>query len=101
MKREELDEYLETLWHLFENDESDVESFRQHIKGAFDEQILNTLKVGGYITIDGNKIKLTDKGYSRAEQIIRRHRLAERLLGWNQEILRQVHVNLNISLRQS
>lgn len=80
MKKEELDEHLETLWHLLENKESDVDSFKSHTKGAFDEEILNTLETGDCIILDGGKIKLTDKGYARAEQIIRRHRLAERLL---------------------
>jgi len=80
MKREELDEHLETLWHLLENEESDIDSFRRHTKGAFDEEILETLKKGDYITLDGDKIQLTNKGYACGEQIIRRHRLAERLL---------------------
>ena len=80
MKREEIDEHLETLWHLFENDESDVDSFRRHTKGAFDEEILETLRKGDYITLDGDRIQLTRKGYDYSEQIIRRHRLAERLL---------------------
>lgn len=80
MKREELDEYLETLWHLLENNESDIDNFRRHTRGTFDEEILETLKADDYVTLDGDKIKLTDEGYTRAEQIIRRHRLAERLL---------------------
>jgi DtxR family Mn-dependent transcriptional regulator len=80
MKREELDEHLETLWHLAENNESDVERFRIHTKGKFDESILEDLKVQDYIISDGDKITLTQKGYASAEQIIRRHRLAERLL---------------------
>lgn len=80
MRREELDEHLETLWHLSENEESDIDSFRRHTKGAFDEEILETLKKGDYITLDGDKIQLTNKGYACGEQIIRRHRLAERLL---------------------
>ena len=80
MKRQDIDEHLETLWHLLENDESDIESFRHHTKGTFDEGILKSLKADGYITLDGEKISLTDRGFAQAEQIIRRHRLAERLL---------------------
>ena len=80
MKREEIDEHLETLWHLLENDESDINNFRRHTKGAFDEEILNTLETDDYVILDGDRIKLTERGYARAEQIIRRHRLAERLL---------------------
>ena len=80
MKRQDIDEHLETLWHLLENGESDNDNFRRHIEGSFDERILENLKSDDYITFDGDKIKLTEKGYARAEQIIRRHRLAERLL---------------------
>ena len=80
MKREDIDEHLETLWHLLENDESDSESFRRHTKGTYDECILKILKAYSYITLEGEKISLTEKGFSQAEQIMRRHRLAERLL---------------------
>ena len=80
MKREELDEHLEALWHLQENDESDIGNFKSHIKGGFNEENFKTLKSDDYITIEGDKIHLTKKGYNYAERIIRRHRLAERLL---------------------
>lgn len=80
MKTQDIDEHLETLWHLLENDESDRDNFKRHTKGAFDEEILVTLKTDAYITFDGDKIKLTEKGHAHAEQVIRRHRLAERLL---------------------
>lgn len=80
MKREDIDEHLETLWHLLENDESDSESFKRHTKGTYDEGILKSLQADGYLNLDGEKISLTDKGFAQAEQIMRRHRLAERLL---------------------
>jgi DtxR family Mn-dependent transcriptional regulator len=80
MKRQDIDEHLETLWHLLENDESDIDHFKSHTKGPFDENILKTLSDDGYVVIGGKKISLTDKGFTQAEQIIRRHRLAERLL---------------------
>ena len=80
MKRQDIDEHLETLWHLLENDESDIDNFKSHTKGPFDETILKMLSDDGYVVIDGKKISLTDKGFAQAEQIIRRHRLAERLL---------------------
>jgi DtxR family Mn-dependent transcriptional regulator len=37
------------------------------------------MKVDGLITIEGNRISFTDPGEQRARDIIRRHRLAERL----------------------
>jgi DtxR family Mn-dependent transcriptional regulator len=80
MERQDIDEHLETLWHLLENNESDIHNFRGHTKGTFDEAILKTLADDGYITLEGDVIVLTDRGFARAEQIMRHHRLAERLL---------------------
>jgi DtxR family Mn-dependent transcriptional regulator len=80
MKRQDIDEHLETLWHLLENNESDINNFRRHTKGTFDEAIIKTLHDDGYITLEGDSIDLTARGFVQAEQIIRRHRLAERLL---------------------
>jgi DtxR family Mn-dependent transcriptional regulator len=80
MERHDLDEYLETLWHLLENNESDIDNLKRHTKDPFDQEIFEALKADGYVAPDGKKIRLTEKGYARAEQIIRRHRLAERLL---------------------
>ena len=80
MERHDLDEYLETLWHLLENNESDIDNLKRHTKDPFDQEIFEALKADGYVALDGKKIRLTEKGYARAEQIIRRHRLAERLL---------------------
>lgn len=80
MKSHERDEHLETLWHLQENNESDVESFRQHSSLPLDEGVLEKLRAEGYITLEGDRISLTEQGGAAAQQIIRRHRLAERLL---------------------
>src|SRR5512139_3153265 len=80
MERQDREEHLETIWHLVENNEADVGSFRSHSGGACDEGVLEHLREDGYITLRGDHIALTDKGSDAAKQIIRRHRLAERLL---------------------
>jgi len=80
MDKKERDEHLETIWHLIENNESDADSFRKHSGETFDEGILENLQADGYITLRGDHISLTEKGNGEAQQIIRRHRLAERLL---------------------
>lgn len=80
MKSHDRDEHLETLWHLLENNESDIDSFRSHSSGTIEEDVIEKLRDDGYITLQGNTISLTEKGSSEAQQIIRRHRLAERLL---------------------
>lgn len=80
MQKHERDEYLETLWRLLEENELDIDGFKRHTSGTFDAEILKTLEADGYIMLRGEKIELTEKGRSHGAQIIRRHRLAERLL---------------------
>ena len=74
-----IDEHLEILWHLLENDELDVESFKNHAGGESGAGHLDDLELQGYIRIDGEKIELTDSGKTRSRKIVRCHRLAERL----------------------
>ena len=45
MERHDLDEYLETLWHLLENNESDIDNLKRHTKDPFDQEIFEALKV--------------------------------------------------------
>ena len=80
MERQDREEHLETIWHLVENNETDVASFKSHSGGKAGEGVLAQLREDGYITLHGDQIALTDKGSDAAKQIIRRHRLAERLL---------------------
>lgn len=80
MRRRELEEYLETLWHLAENKESDINNFRAHIRGEFNEGITRTLEMEGYIEANRDMLMLTPEGERQAREIVRRHRLAERLL---------------------
>jgi DtxR family Mn-dependent transcriptional regulator len=58
----QLDDYLEILYHL-------------HERRVFDELVAQKLA-----TLDGDAIAFTGAGFKRAESIVRRHRLAERLL---------------------
>lgn len=70
------EEVLEKLWVLL------VE--KNHLAAEAGKiaarPLLTNLSNSGYISFFKDKIKLTDKGYLAAKQIIRRHRLAERLL---------------------
>lgn len=80
MKMRDIDEYLETLWHLAENQESDIDNLRRHTKGELDDSIIEKLQLKGYIKINKTEINLTEEGKEKAKEIVRRHRLAERLL---------------------
>lgn len=81
MEKKELDEYVEALWYLSEQGEPCVEKLKSYVQEAFNESVLNELKLQGFISLgqDG-KIILTRKGYDQSRQIVRCHRLAERLL---------------------
>ena len=50
------------------------------VKQGVDENIVDELLNGKYITKEDNKIKLTDIGEDLGKQLTRRHRLTERLL---------------------
>jgi len=75
------EEILELIWTIEEESEKverDLLIKKIHLPTA--EQILNTLIHENYVTITDNKVELTKKGRADARLVIRRHRLAERLL---------------------
>jgi len=76
---DELDEYLEALYHLRERHQLDLPSLRQHRNG-FSEEMLGELVEQKLVSREGDHLELTTEGFGRAEKVIRRHRLAERLL---------------------
>ncbi len=75
----ELDEYLEVLYHLWECPHVDLATLKDH-RSSFSREVLEELVRRELIVVDDEKIDLTDEGFRTAEKIIRRHRLAERLL---------------------
>lgn len=94
MKNEKIDEALELLWMIMEEGNSknvEISTLPDHT-GCFDPELIE--KVGkrdiaaavheaekaGYLSIENGKAGYTPFGEGRARDIIRRHRLAERLL---------------------
>jgi DtxR family Mn-dependent transcriptional regulator len=75
----ELDEYLEVLYHLWECHHIDLPTLKEH-RSSFRPEALAELARRELIVFQNETIDLTDKGFRTAEKIIRRHRLAERLL---------------------
>ncbi len=75
----ELDEYLELLYHLHEVHDLDMKTLEDHEAG-YDRGMLQELERQELITLSNGDISLTEQGFKKAEGIIRRHRLAERLL---------------------
>lgn len=74
------DELLEVLWHLNENHDLTLEALKEHDPTKEFEDSLREFATNGTIKFDGKDITLTDAGEKAALGIIRRHRLAERLL---------------------
>ncbi|CAN2041304.1 DtxR family transcriptional regulator, Mn-dependent transcriptional regulator [Candidatus Magnetomoraceae bacterium gMMP-15] len=83
MKNEKniIDEYLEQIWYLKEkNDDSQI-ALITAMGDEFDASTLEELIYEDLIyKSDDNHIMFTDKGDVRARQIIRAHRIAERLI---------------------
>lgn len=78
-----LDEILESIWMLTEAGKDRTESriLETSHSGAPERRHIEKLVEYGYLTAgDSGTYEFTDRGRSRAADIIRRHRLAERLL---------------------
>ncbi len=78
-----LEEYLEAI-HELEEEGTQVIQARLaerlgHSAPSVSEMI-RRLKADGYVTVKKRAIQLTAKGRQRAESVVRKHRLAERLL---------------------
>lgn len=78
---EAMAEVLEAIWTLEESKESTLENVSRHAATQVSDDLVSALQAEGLIAVDsGNRIKLLPEGRVAAEQIIRRHRLAERLI---------------------
>lgn len=73
------DEILEQLWSLRERGSK---KYTDVINGIHDNDaadIMRKMEKSGYIVVTGDEIEFTEKGEARAQDLTRRHRLAERL----------------------
>ncbi len=91
MNGREIEEVLEALWTCDEKSDYHLEALRKCCHVPVDQQQLSALENDDLIAYQGEMVLLTRKGKKRAGEVIRRHRLAERLL---------VDV-LNMSLQQA
>ncbi len=78
------EEYLEAVHELEEEGTSPLIQARLaerlgHSTPAVSEMV-RRLRTEGYLATEGRSLALTDKGRVRAESVVRKHRLAERLL---------------------
>jgi len=78
-----LEEYLEAIHEL---DEEGIQVIQARLADRLGHsapavsEMIRRLKAEGYLTVEDRDVKLTAKGRTRAESVVRKHRLAERLL---------------------
>ena len=75
-----IDEVLELIWTLDEDGSHSLSELLNKIEEPWAQKVMDEMISTHLISISGDDIKLETEGYNRAKQIIRRHRLAERLL---------------------
>jgi DtxR family Mn-dependent transcriptional regulator len=79
-QRKTLEEYLEILWYMQERHGTSLKKFMIDENFSWDPGIADELKSLGYIEQNEFELKFTANGYEKARQLVRSHRLAERLL---------------------
>ena len=78
-----VEEYLTTIYELAEDGVSVIQARvaeRLGHSAPTVHEMIRRLREDGFLTVDGRKIELTETGQSLAEGVVRKHRLAERLL---------------------
>jgi DtxR family Mn-dependent transcriptional regulator len=77
------EEYCEAIWELKEDDVSVIQARiaeRLNVSRPAVSEMIKRMQSEGFVSVDGAAIGLTADGLRLAEQVVRRHRLAERLL---------------------
>ena len=78
---EQMAEVLEAIWTLDEKGQDKLDDILRESAVQVTDELLTTLQQQDLITMDGeHRVRLAKAGRSLAERIIRRHRLAERLI---------------------
>ena len=77
------EEYCEAIWELKEDDVDVIQARiaeRLHVSRPAVSEMIKRMQSEGFVVLDRTHINLTSEGRELAEQVVRRHRLAERLL---------------------
>lgn len=77
---EDIEEALSLIYHRFEKGVRELTIIREDIEKVVGPEILNILKEKNFTNEEKEHISLTPEGDNLARSVIRRHRLAERLL---------------------
>ena len=80
--KQEKDEHIERLYNMKENQTDSMDVLKNAMNEGYDAAIIDELSSEDMVQLsqDNNTIALTEKGTGYARQLIRAHRLAERLL---------------------
>lgn len=80
VEEERIDEILELIWTLRERGISDLDQLLEEGKDLEAKSILRLMIRDDLFEVEGNRVILKERGEEKAREIIRRHRLTERLL---------------------
>lgn len=80
MSTQDIDEVLEIVWMERESGKTDLCVIKEEIEHEKRRDVINEMQKDGLLQIEGERVKLTALGEKQASALIRRHRLAERLL---------------------
>ena len=80
VEEDRIDEILELIWTLREEGVSDLDRLLETTQDIEARFILRLMIKEGLFQVEGNRMVLKERGEEKAREIIRRHRLTERLL---------------------
>lgn len=80
IEEDRVDELLELIWTLRERGVTDLDQLLGETKDLEARSILRMMIRDGLFEMEGNRVILKERGEEKAREIIRRHRLTERLL---------------------
>jgi DtxR family Mn-dependent transcriptional regulator len=80
VEEDRIDEFLELIWTLREEGVSDLEHLLGTTQDIEARSILRLMVKEDLFQMEGNRLLLKERGEEKAREIIRRHRLTERLL---------------------
>jgi len=80
VEEDRIDELLELIWTLREKGVSDLDQLLENTQDGEAKSILRMMIRDGLFEVEGSRMVLKEKGEEKARELIRRHRLTERLL---------------------
>lgn len=80
MSTRDIDEILEIIWMEKESGKTDLCLVEDEIKREKLQNMVKEMEGAGLLRVEGEKVAFTPEGEKAASGLIRRHRLAERLL---------------------